>query len=197
MRNLFFQNYTISKKDRSKQLSQKPFIIWFTGLSRSGKSTLANEIEKTLFARNYKTYLLDGDNLRYGLNADLGFSKEDREENIRRVAYLSKIFLDAGLITISAFISPYKKDRDYARSLVKNDEFIEIYLDTSIDICEQRDKKGLYKKAKKGELLDFTGINSPYEKPESPDLIINNLKIEDSVKKIIEYLISNNFIFRD
>jgi len=144
-KDIFIEHHTITKEIRMKNLHQKPFILWFTGLSSSGKSTLANEIEKKLYKQGYKTYLLDGDNLRHTLNSDLGFSQQDREENIRRVAHLAQIMLDAGLIVITAFISPFKKDRDFARSLVSTDEFIEVFIDTSIEVCENRDKKGLYK----------------------------------------------------
>ncbi len=187
-KNLFIHNHTITKELREKNLNQKPFILWFTGLSASGKSTLANEIEKVLYHRGLKTYLLDGDNLRNGLNSDLGFLLEDREENIRRIAHLSQLMLDAGLIVITAFISPFKKDREFAKSLVNKDEFIEIFIDTSLDICEARDKKGLYKKARAGEIKDFTGISSPYEKPINADIIIKDRTITQSIEDILDYL---------
>ena len=187
-KNLFIHNHTITKELREKNLNQKPFILWFTGLSASGKSTLANEIEKVLYHRGLKTYLLDGDNLRNGLNSDLSFLLEDREENIRRIAHLSQLMLDAGLIVITAFISPFKKDREFAKSLVNKDEFIEIFIDTSLDICEARDKKGLYKKARAGEIKDFTGISSPYEKPINADIIIKDRTITQSIEDILDYL---------
>jgi bifunctional enzyme CysN/CysC len=191
-KNLFTHHHTITKELREKNLNQKPFILWFTGLSASGKSTLANEVEKALFNKELKTYLLDGDNLRNGLNSDLAFSLDDREENIRRVAHLSQLMLDAGLIVITAFISPFKKDREFARSLVKDDEFIEIFVDTSLETCELRDKKGLYQKAKKGEIKDFTGINSPYEKPTNANIIIKDKTVEQSVEQILDYLEGRN-----
>jgi len=186
--NIFLQHHSITKELRVKQLNQKPFILYFTGLSSSGKSTLANLIEKELYEKGYKTYLLDGDNLRNSLNSDLGFSPEDREENIRRVAHLSQIMLDAGLIVITAFISPFEKERKYARSLVKTDEFVEIFVDTPIDVCERRDTKGLYKKARNGELKEFTGISSPYERPLNAEIVIQNLSSSKSLKEILYYL---------
>ena len=169
-------------------LNQKPYIVWLTGLSASGKSTLANALEVKLQHKGYKTYLLDGDELRTGLNSDLGFSKKDREENIRRVAHLSQILLDAGLIVITAFISPFQKDREFARSLVKSDQFIEVFVDTPLEVCEKRDPKGLYKKARAGELKDFTGIDSVYEKPMNPTIIIQNFDIENNVTQIVKYM---------
>lgn len=187
-KNLFLQHHTITKELRVKNLHQKPYILWFTGLSCSGKSTIANEIEKELYKQGYKTYLLDGDNLRHTLNSDLGFSQQDREENIRRTAHLAKILVDAGLIVITAFISPYTKDREFARSLVAKDEFIEIFVDTSLEVCESRDSKGLYKKARAGEIKDFTGINSPYEKPINAEIIIKDTSLEKSVQQILNYL---------
>ncbi|WP_321314859.1 adenylyl-sulfate kinase [Halarcobacter sp.] len=188
MNNIFLHENSINKESRIKLLNQKPYIIWLTGLSASGKSTLANALEVELYKKGFKTYLLDGDNLRDGLNNDLGFSKKDREENIRRVAHLSQILLDAGLIVITAFISPYKKDRKYARSLVKEDEFIEVFVDTPLEICEKRDPKGLYKKARAGKIKDFTGIDSAYEKPDNAEIIIKNENIEKSLYKIINFL---------
>jgi len=169
-------------------LNQKPLIIWFTGLSASGKSTLSNALEVKLQNQGYKTYLLDGDGLRTGLNSDLEFSKKDREENIRRVAHLSQILLDAGLIVITAFISPFQKDREFARSLVKSDQFIEVFIDTPLEVCEKRDPKGLYKKARAGELKDFTGIDSVYEKPKNPEVIIQNFDIENNINQIIKHI---------
>jgi adenylylsulfate kinase len=186
--NIFTYINAINKKDRELNLNQKPYIVWFTGLSASGKSTLANELEIKLHNQGYKTYLLDGDNLRNGLNSDLGFSSEDRIENIRRVAYLSQILLDAGIIVITAFISPFKKDREFARSLVNEDEFIETFVDTPLDVCEKRDPKGLYKKARNGEIKDFTGIDSVYERPLNPEILIKDKNIEKNVNEILRYL---------
>lgn len=190
--NIFVYKNSITKEHRIKSLNQKPFIVWFTGLSASGKSTLANELEIELHNQGFKTYLLDGDNLRDGLNADLGFSSQDREENIRRVAHLSQILLDAGIIVITAFISPFKKDRELARSLVQKDEFIEVFVDTPLEVCEKRDPKGLYKKARSGELKNFTGIGSVYEKPLTPQIVLGNDTIENSVTKILQYLKDRN-----
>lgn len=186
--NIFSEQYTITQEIREKSHNQKASIIWFTGLSASGKSTLANALEIELYKKGYKTYLLDGDNLRDGLNSDLGFSTQDREENIRRVAHLSQILLDAGIIVITAFISPFKKEREFARSLVKEDEFIEVFVDTPLEVCEKRDPKGLYKKARAGELKDFTGIDSIYEKPTKAEIVLNNDTIENRVTKILEYM---------
>jgi len=196
MKNITWQNFHITKQQRAKLKNQKPVIIWFTGLSGSGKSTIANALEVELFKIKKHTFLLDGDNIRYGLNKDLGFSKEDRQENIRRVAEVSKLFLDAGLIVITSFISPYKEDRDFARNLVQKDEFIEVFIDTPLEVCEKRDSKGLYKKAKEGTIKEFTGISSSYEKPINPEIHIKTeeLGIEKSVQVILDYLKNNNYI---
>jgi len=167
------------------KLNQKPYIVWLTGLSASGKSTLANALEVKLQHKGYKTYLLDGDELRTGLNSDLGFSQEDREENIRRTAHLSQILLDAGLIVITAFISPFQKDREFARSLVTDDEFIEVFVDTPLEVCEQRDPKGLYKKARAGEIKDFTGVDSVYEKPMNPEIVLKNDTLKNNINTIL------------
>lgn len=192
--NLFSQEYYITKNNRSENLNYKPCIIWFTGLSGSGKSTLANALEKVLFNRGVKTYLLDGDNIRQGLNNDLRFSDEDRVENIRRIAEVSKLFVDAGLIVITAFISPFKKEREFARSLVDENEFIEIFVDTPLDICEQRDPKGLYKKARTGEIKNFTGISSSYERPEFAEITVNNSNgnIDKNINMIVDYILKEN-----
>ena len=164
--------------------------IWFTGLSGSGKSTLAHAVEDTLYKRAIRTYVLDGDNVRKGLNKDLGFSDADRVENIRRIGEVSKLMVDAGIMTMTAFISPFIKDRDIVRDLVKPGDFIEIYCKASLDVCEQRDPKGLYKKARAGEIPEFTGINSPYEAPEKPEIILttDEHSIEDCISQLIDYL---------
>ena len=190
MKNIIWQSFHITKQQRAKLKNQKPVIIWFTGLSGSGKSTIANALEVELFKIKKHTFLLDGDNIRYGLNKDLGFSKEDRQENIRRVAEVSKLFLDAGLIVITSFISPYKKDRDFARSLVQKDEFIEVFIDTPLEVCKKRDPKGLYKKAKEDIIKEFTGISSSYEEPINPEIHIKNDKmtLKECVEKVIKYL---------
>jgi bifunctional enzyme CysN/CysC len=166
------QHFQINRQARAQLNNQTPCVLWFTGLSGSGKSTLANELEKQLFAKGLRTYVLDGDNIRHGLNKDLGFTQEDRVENIRRVAEVAKLMLDAGLIVLTTFISPYRADRDMARSLFAKGEFFEIFVDTPLEVCEQRDPKGLYKKARRGEIKNFTGIDSAYEPPQSPELVI-------------------------
>ena len=187
---------TISNNNRNKLLNQIPFILWFTGLSASGKSTLANIVEKKLFQLNYKTYLLDGDNVRHGLNKDLGFNEESRIENIRRIGEVAKLFLDSGIIVLTAFISPFKSDRDLARSLVEKEQFIEVFIDASLETCEKRDPKGMYVKARSGEISNFTGISSPYEPPENPEIhVINNkITLDDASDQIIEYLIEKKYI---
>lgn len=194
--NIIWQNQNIKKENREILLNQKPSILWFTGLSASGKSTIANAVEAELYKMGIKTYLLDGDNVRHGLNKDLGFSEVQRVENIRRIGEVSKLFVDAGLIVLTAFISPFKSDRQIARSLVNYDEFIEVFIDTPISLCEKRDPKGLYKKARAGAIKDFTGIDSPYEKPETPQIHIktDNHSIQESVKIIINYLIKFGYI---
>ena len=166
------------------------FLIWFTGFSGSGKSTIANKVESALHKRNIRTYALDGDNIRNGINKDLGFSPGDRSENIRRIGEISNLFIDAGIIVLAAFVSPYKKDRESVKSIVGKNNFVEVYINTSLEECEKRDVKGLYKKARKGEIKDFTGINAPYEAPESPDIEIKTeqLNIDQSVTKIMDYI---------
>jgi bifunctional enzyme CysN/CysC len=168
--NIHLQHVDVDKAARSAQKHQKSCVLWFTGLSGAGKSSIANLVEKKLHALGHHTYLLDGDNVRHGLNKDLGFTDADRVENIRRVAEVARLMVDAGLIVLTAFISPFKSERRMARSLMGDDEFIEIFVDTPLEVAEQRDVKGLYKKARRGELKNFTGIDSPYEAPESPEL---------------------------
>lgn len=171
--NIFWQQTYITKMDRQKKNGHKSAVFWLTGLSGSGKSTLANQLEKKLFSLNYSTYLLDGDNVRHGLNGDLGFSQSDRMENIRRIGEVSKLFVDAGLVVITAFVSPFSADRNSVRDLFNNHDFYEIYIECPIEECEKRDPKGLYKKAREGVIKEFTGIQSPYEIPVNPDLVIN------------------------
>lgn len=186
-KNIIPHDLTISKKDRNKLLGNRSLVIWFTGLSGSGKSTLANETEKILNKKGYLTYILDGDNIRGGLNSNLTFSEEDRKENIRRIGEVAKLMVDAGIVVITAFISPFREDRDRVRNLLGVEEFIEVYLNTPVEKCEERDVKGLYKKARDGEIKDFTGINSPYEIPENPEIIIDTAEktAEESVNILL------------
>lgn len=195
-KNIVWHNQNITKKDRAELLNQKPMLLWFTGLSGSGKSTIANTLEKRLYQLKYKTVLLDGDNIRHGLNNNLGFTDSDRVENIRRIAEVSKLFIDAGIIVITAFISPFIKDRKIVKDLVEENEFIEIFIDTPIYICKKRDPKGLYQKAMQGEIIDFTGVSSPYESPLNPNINLktDKLSINESVDKILEYLKLEGYI---
>lgn len=194
MKNITWHNTSIGKKERSSIKAQKPCVLWLTGLSGSGKSSLANAVEKKLFEKGYHTYLLDGDNVRMGLNKDLSFDEASRNENIRRIAELCKLFVDSGLIVLSAFISPFKKDRDMARALLDEGEFIEIFVDTPLEICEKRDVKGLYKKARNGEIKNFTGISSPYEKPLNAEIHIKDYDFDENVELILRYLEKNGFL---
>jgi adenylylsulfate kinase len=189
-KNIIWHKQKISKEKRASIKVQKPCILWFTGLSGSGKSTIANALEEKLFLVDKHTYLLDGDNLRMGLNKGLGFSDIDRVENIRRIGEVSKLFVDSGLIVLTAFISPFIKDREMVKALVQDDEFIEIFVDTPLHICEHRDTKGLYKKARTGEIKNFTGISSDYEKPINPNIILKteNQTVEESSQNIMNYL---------
>ncbi len=195
-RHIVWHKHRVDKSDRVRLKSHKPAVIWFTGLSASGKSTIANALEEKLNRMRVHTYLLDGDNVRYGLNKDLGFSKEDRTENIRRIGEVAKLFVDAGLVVITSFISPYKEDRLRVRSLVDEDEFVEVYVNTPLEICEKRDPKGLYRKARKGLIKGFTGIDSPYEPPEGAEVEIKTeeLSVDEAVEKIIRYLKEHGII---
>ncbi|MFP3389944.1 adenylyl-sulfate kinase [Brevibacillus sp. SIMBA_040] len=181
---------TVTKTDRQQRTGHKSAILWFTGLSGAGKSTLANAVEYELHQRGQASYVLDGDNIRHGLNRGLGFGPDDRKENIRRIGEVAKLFVDAGVITLTAFISPYREDRELARSLVDEGEFIEVYVKCPLEECERRDVKGLYQKARNGEISQFTGISSPYEEPVSAELVIesNEQSIEESVQTVIAYL---------
>jgi adenylylsulfate kinase len=186
----------VGKKDRQKLNGHRSFILWFTGLSGAGKSTIAYRVEEELYKRGIRTYVLDGDNIRIGLNKDLGFSKKDREENIRRVGEVAKLFVDAGIVVLTAFISPYKKDRHFVRNLVGEKEFIEVYVKCPIEICEKRDPKGLYKKAKDGIIKQFTGVDDQYEEPENPEIILetDKMSIDECIKKILDYLDENELL---
>ncbi len=188
--NIISHLYKVSKKDRFEANNHNSFLIWFTGLSGSGKSTIANIVEQELWKKGIKTYTLDGDNVRKGLNKDLSFSPLDRAENIRRIAEVSNLMIDAGIVVLAAFVSPYKKDRENIKNIVKETNFVEVYVNTSIQECERRDVKGLYKKARAGEIKNFTGISAPYEVPVHPDVEVNteDLSIDESVKKIIKYI---------
>lgn len=186
--NITEHNYHISREERNRQNKHNSFVVWFTGLSGSGKSTIANQLEKKLFSLGIRTYSLDGDNVRSGLNKGLSFSEEDRTENNRRIAEVAKLFVDAGMITIIAFISPLKDDRERAKSIIGAEDFVEIFVNTPLEVCEERDVKGLYKKARKGEIANFTGISAPFEKPEDPDIEIKTEEetIEDAVERIFK-----------
>lgn len=195
-KNIVWHDTHVTAKQRADIKDQKPCILWFTGLSGSGKSTIANAVEAKLVEEKRHTYLLDGDNVRMGLNRGLGFSDTDRVENIRRIGEVAKLFVDAGTIVLTAFISPFQRERTLVRELVGEGEFIEVFIDTPLDICESRDPKGLYKKARKGEIASFTGISSPYEAPLSPELHIINFhrEIEDVADEIINYLKEKGYI---
>jgi bifunctional enzyme CysN/CysC len=188
--NTYFQTFEVTKDARASLNAQKPALLWFTGLSGAGKSTIANILEKKLHALGKHTFVLDGDNVRHGLNRDLGFTEADRVENIRRVAEVAKLFVDAGLITLVAFISPFRAERDMAREIVQQGEFIEIFVSTPLEACEQRDPKGLYKKARRGELQNFTGLDSPYEPPRNPELTLDALSEDaaDLADRVIHYM---------
>ncbi|MXV78264.1 adenylyl-sulfate kinase [Candidatus Poribacteria bacterium] len=188
--NLTWHETTVTKQDREELLNQKGCVVWFTGLSGSGKSTLANAVAHQLHERNHHTYVLDGDNVRHGLNKNLGFSPEDREENIRRVGEVAKLFVDAGTIVMTAFISPYRTDRNQARELIEENRFVEVFVECPLNICEERDPKGLYKKARSGEIKEFTGISAPYEEPNNPEVVVNTseLSVIESANQVIVYL---------
>ena len=180
----------IIRDQREQQAGHRSVILWFTGLSGSGKSTLAHAVEQALFKRGCRTFVFDGDNVRHGLCADLGFSNEDRKENIRRIGEMSKLLMEAGVIALTAFISPFRADRAKVRSLVGNEDFIEIYCCAPLEVCERRDVKGLYAKARIGQIAEFTGISSPYEPPHNPEIIVDtaNLTLESCVSQIVEHL---------
>ncbi|NJY63016.1 adenylyl-sulfate kinase [Salinimicrobium sp. CDJ15-81-2] len=190
MPNIIKHKYHISRQDRNRQNNHGSFVLWFTGLSGSGKSTIASKLEQRLFKEGVKTYALDGDNIRSGLNKGLKFTREDRLENNRRIAEVAKLFMDAGMITITAFISPLKEDREQAKEIIGKDNFLEIYVNTPLEICEERDVKGFYEKARNGEIKNFTGISSPYEAPDSPDFEIKTEEesVEEAVERLLKYL---------
>ncbi len=193
---VIWHNGYVNRSDRNRLNSHKSGLVWFTGLSASGKSTIAHSVEKELFNRGIRVYVLDGDNVRHGLNANLSFSREDRKENLRRIAELSKLMVDAGILVLAAFISPYREDREYIRKRFEGDNFIEIYVKCSVEECEIRDPKGQYKKARSGIIKNYTGISAPYEEPENPDMVIDTetLTLEQSVKVVIEFINNKRFI---
>lgn len=194
--NITWHKGQVTKEDRRALKGHKSAILWFTGLSGAGKSTLSVAVEKELYTRGINTYILDGDNVRHGLNRNLGFSPEDRSENIRRIGEVSKLFVDASIVVLTAFISPYQEDRDMVRNLVDDDEFIEVYVKCSLEECEHRDPKGLYQKARAGEIKGFTGIDAPYEAPDTPEIVVETDKqpLEASVDQVIQYLESEGYI---
>ena len=194
--NIIYHQATVTRQRRNKLNEHRSVVLWFTGLSGSGKSTLAHALEEKLFQKGCRTFVLDGDNVRHGLNSNLDFSESDRTENIRRISEVSKLMLESGLIVMTAFISPFNRDRNEARKLISNDDFIEIYCKASLDVCEARDVKGLYKRARAGEIKNYTGIDSPYEEPENPELTINtnDETLDNSVSKILSFLEQNFLI---
>jgi bifunctional enzyme CysN/CysC len=194
--NVHWQALTVDKQLRAALKHQKPCVIWFTGLSGSGKSTIANLLESRLHDEHRHTYVLDGDNVRHGLNRDIGFTEADRVENIRRVGEVAKLMVDAGLITIASFISPFASERRMVRDLLEADEFIEVFVDTPLEICEARDPKGLYRKARAGEIANFTGVEQEYEAPEAPEVVVNTVDTspEESTEKVLAYLRSRGIL---
>ncbi|MFD4818557.1 adenylyl-sulfate kinase [Peribacillus butanolivorans] len=194
--NVTWHKASLTKELRRKQNGHESTVLWFTGLSGSGKSTIANAVAKELYNRNIRSYVLDGDNIRHGLNKDLGFSEGDRTENIRRIGEVSKLFVDSGQFVLTAFISPFRADRQIVRDLLEEGEFIEVYIKCPIEECEVRDPKGLYDKARKGIIKDFTGIDSPYEEPEQPEIVLesNQYSVEECVEQVINYLTTKRAI---
>ena len=194
--NIAWHHASVDRNARSEQRGHRSAILWFTGLSGAGKSTLANAVNQALFDRGLATYVLDGDNIRHGLCKDLGFSDADREENIRRIGEVAKLFLDSGVIVLTAFVSPFRADRDKARALVEDGDFLEIFCSADLSVCEERDTKGLYAKARAGEIKEFTGISSPYEAPEDPELSVDTGAgdLESCVKQVVDALVSRGLI---
>lgn len=195
-KNLYWHAHTITVDHRREAFQYKSCVIWFTGLSAAGKSTLANALCHALHEQGIRCYVLDGDNIRHGLNKDLGFSPEDRHENIRRIGEVAKLFVDAGLIAMTAFISPFAEDRNTARKMLKDGEFLEVYVKCALNECERRDPKGIYKKARDGQIKEFTGISSPYEEPKNPELVLDTetMSLQECVAALLEYLVDRNYI---
>jgi adenylylsulfate kinase len=193
---IIWHDQYVKRQERNQQNGHKSGLVWFTGLSASGKSTIAHNVERRLFEKGFHVYAFDGDNIRHGINSNLGFSREDRKENLRRIAELSKLFIDAGFIVLAAFISPYKDDREYIRKRFEGDNFLEIYVKCPVEMCEERDPKGQYKKAREGIIKNYTGISAPYEEPESPELVLDTDKLDivTSTHKVLELLERNKFI---
>ncbi|MFN3653305.1 MAG: adenylyl-sulfate kinase [Armatimonadota bacterium] len=194
--NIVWHAHTVTREEREQKFGHRGCTVWLTGLSGSGKSTLANALDAALWERGVRSYVLDGDNIRHGLNKDLGFSPEDRTENIRRIGEVAKLFTEAGVINTTAFISPYRSDRDRAREIQKEGDFIEVYVCASLEECERRDTKGLYAKARAGQIKEFTGISAPYEEPEKPELVVSTegRSVEESVGDILTYLQEKGYL---
>jgi len=196
-KNLVPQSYKISRKERRERNKHNSLMIFLTGLSGSGKSTIANAVEQLLFEKGFNTYVLDGDNIRRGINKNLSFSPEDRSENIRRIAEIGKLFVDAGIVVLAAFVAPYAKDRAYIKDTVGKDNYVEVYANTSVEVCEERDVKGLYKKARLGEIKNLTGISAPYEVPQAPDVIVNEKNTIEEAASIIFATIKDKLILEN
>ena len=195
-RNIVWHEGIVTRGDREKMAGHKGCTVWMTGLSGSGKSTLAVALEKALIDRSVRTFVLDGDNVRHGLNKDLGFSPEDRNENIRRIGEVAKLFTEAGVVNVTAFISPYRADRDQVRAIMADGDFIEVHVDCPVEICEERDPKGLYKKARAGEIPEFTGVSAPYEAPDQPEITVKTGESskEEALVQLVKYLESRGYI---
>ncbi|HKX12350.1 MAG TPA: adenylyl-sulfate kinase [bacterium] len=195
-KNIVWHHGKLSPEQREQKLGQKGAVVWFTGLSASGKSTVAREVELALIENGVNAYVLDGDNIRHGLNSNLGFSPDDRKENIRRIGEVAKLFCEANVVTLTAFISPYKADRDLARKVAPSGQFFEVFCDAGLEVCEQRDPKGLYKKARAGEIPEFTGISAPYEAPDKPELVLKNGQesLEESTRRVLDLLAERGII---
>ncbi|MEK9199252.1 adenylyl-sulfate kinase [Ureibacillus sp. FSL E2-3493] len=194
--NIVWHEASINKSERREKNHHHSFILWFTGLSASGKSSIANSLARRLFEQGNQSFVLDGDNIRHGLNKDLGFDEDSRKENIRRIGEVSKLFVESGQIVLTAFISPYKEDRNVVRSLVEEGEFIEVYVKCSVEECERRDPKGLYEKARKNEIKNFTGISAPYEAPDNPEIVVNSeqYSIDECTEQLINFLVEKGYI---
>ncbi len=195
---VYWHSSNITRQHHQEKNQHKSFVLWFTGLSGSGKSTLANAVEKTLFDMDYNVTVLDGDNVRHGLCSDLGFTKDDRHENLRRIGEVAKLFVESGTIVLAAFVSPYREDRELVRSRLPHGDFYEVFCECDLSVCEERDPKGLYKKARSGEIENFTGVSAPYEEPIKPDMVVNtsSLSVEEEVEHIISNIQSKGLIVR-